>query len=147
MYLSKKVFLRYLGYKFWYCSSQIRKRAAGEVGVISNGDCNSKSKTSRTHKQDVVNHGQVDGVHGKDSASHEPTKEAAAVPVLKNPASSDASQPPKVWSSFLYVGETPRSYSWQKQKKKKKKEMFRTASFQTWDPVTLTKWHYILLTS
>ncbi|XP_062170810.1 acyl-CoA-binding domain-containing protein 6-like isoform X2 [Alnus glutinosa] len=73
-----------------------RKRAAGEVGVISNGDCNSKSKTSRTYKQDVVNHGQVDGVHGKDSASHEPTKEAAAVPVLKNPASSDASQPPKV---------------------------------------------------
>jgi hypothetical protein len=44
----------------------------------------------------VVNHGQVDGVHGKDSASHEPTKEATAVPVLKNPASSDASQPPKV---------------------------------------------------
>lgn len=73
-----------------------RKRAAGEVGVISNGDYNSKPKASRTPKQDAVNHGQVDGVHGKESISHEPTKEAAAVPVLKNPASSDASQPPKV---------------------------------------------------
>ena len=44
----------------------------------------------------MINHGQVDGVHGKEPTSHEPTKEAAAVPVVKNPASSDASQPPKV---------------------------------------------------
>uniref|UniRef100_A0A2N9HE66 Uncharacterized protein n=1 Tax=Fagus sylvatica TaxID=28930 RepID=A0A2N9HE66_FAGSY len=73
-----------------------RKRTAAEVGgVMLNGDYNSKSKDSKTPKQDTVDHKCVDGVRGKESTLHEPKTEAAA-PVLKNPVSPDTSQPPKV---------------------------------------------------
>lgn len=60
-----------------------------------NGDYNSKSKDSKTPKQDTVDHKCVDGVRGKESTLHEPKTEAAA-PVLKKPVSPDTSQPPKV---------------------------------------------------
>jgi hypothetical protein len=60
-----------------------------------NGDYNSKSKYSKTPKQDTVDHKCIDGVHGKESTLHEPKIETAA-PVLKNPVSPDTSQTPKV---------------------------------------------------
>lgn len=62
---------------------------------MSNGDYNNKSKSCRTSKQDAIDHRLVDGVHGKESTVHEPKTEAA-IPVLKNPVSSDTFQPPKV---------------------------------------------------
>lgn len=73
-----------------------RKRTAAEAGnVMSNGDYNNKSKGSRIPKQDAIDHRLVDGVHGKEPTVHE-SKTEAATPVLKNPVSSDTSQPPKV---------------------------------------------------
>lgn len=62
---------------------------------MSNGDYNNKSKGSRIPKQDAIDHRLVDGVHGKEPTVHE-SKTEAAIPVLKNPVSSDTSQPPKV---------------------------------------------------
>ncbi|XWS51247.1 hypothetical protein CRYUN_Cryun12cG0160400 [Craigia yunnanensis] len=65
-----------------------RKRTYVEVGgTVLNGDCNSKSKSSRSMRQDCGYHKQVD-VHEKDSSLHE--REAPA-PSLRNPALSDLS--------------------------------------------------------
>ncbi|PQP93715.1 RING finger protein B [Prunus yedoensis var. nudiflora] len=73
-----------------------RKRAASEAGgLMSNGDYNSKSKTSRSVRQETVEHVQADNVHGKESVSLEQT-EAAAASVSKNQAYSDASHLHKV---------------------------------------------------
>ncbi|XP_034216425.1 tip elongation aberrant protein 1-like isoform X3 [Prunus dulcis] len=73
-----------------------RKRAASDAGdLMSNGDYNSKSKTSRSVMQETVDHTQADNVHGKESISHEQT-EAAAASVSKNQAYSDASHLHKV---------------------------------------------------
>ncbi|ONI08899.1 hypothetical protein PRUPE_5G207100 [Prunus persica] len=73
-----------------------RKRAASDAGdLMSNGDYNSKSKTSRSVRQETVDHAQADNVHGKESISHEQT-EAAAASVSKNQAYSDASHLHKV---------------------------------------------------
>ncbi|BBH04024.1 Galactose oxidase/kelch repeat superfamily protein, partial [Prunus dulcis] len=72
------------------------KRAASDAGdLMSNGDYNSKSKTSRSVRQETVDHTQADNVHGKESISHEQT-EAAAASVSKNQAYSDASHLHKV---------------------------------------------------
>lgn len=66
---------------------------------MSNGDYNSKSKTSRSVRQETVDHVQADNVHGKESVSHEQT-EAAAVSVSEDQAYSDASHLHKVRSFF-----------------------------------------------
>ncbi|XWS37255.1 hypothetical protein CRYUN_Cryun19dG0027700 [Craigia yunnanensis] len=65
-----------------------RKRTSVEVGgTVLNGDCNSKSKSSRSMRQDCGDHKQAD-VHEKDSSLHETE---APAPSLRNPASSDLS--------------------------------------------------------
>lgn len=60
-----------------------------------NGDYSRKSKVSKSSKQDAIDHRQVDGIHG-ESTANEPKTEAAAALVSTNPASSEASQLPKV---------------------------------------------------
>ncbi|KAH8487145.1 hypothetical protein H0E87_025934 [Populus deltoides] len=69
-----------------------RKRASAEIGVVLNGDYNSKPKTSKTLKQDAVENMQPDNAHEKESTAQEPKTEAAAVPDLKNLASSNVHQ-------------------------------------------------------
>ncbi|KAL9372484.1 hypothetical protein Peur_034728 [Populus x canadensis] len=66
-----------------------RKRASAESGVVLNGDYNSKSKTSKTLNLDAVENIQPDNAHGMESTAQEPKTEAAAVPDLKNLASSN----------------------------------------------------------
>ncbi|KAJ6888437.1 tip elongation aberrant protein 1-like isoform X1 [Populus alba x Populus x berolinensis] len=66
-----------------------KKRASAESGVVLNGDYNSKSKTSKTLNQDAVENIQPDNAHGMESKAQEPKTEAAAVPDLKNLASSN----------------------------------------------------------
>nr|XP_048330190.1 uncharacterized protein LOC107419037 isoform X2 [Ziziphus jujuba var. spinosa] len=75
-----------------------RKRAGGGEtgGVMSNGDYYSKSKTSRTNKQDAVDDRQAVNTHGKDLASHEPSTEAASSAVSKDQTSSEPSKLHKV---------------------------------------------------
>jgi hypothetical protein len=69
--------------------AHIRKRASAESGVVLNGDYNSKSKTYKTLIQDAVENIQPDNTHGMESTAQEPKTEAAAVPDLKNLASSN----------------------------------------------------------
>ncbi|KAI5562400.1 hypothetical protein BDE02_15G051100 [Populus trichocarpa] len=69
-----------------------RKRASAEIGVVLNGDYNSKPKTSKNLKQDAVENMQPDNAHEKESTAQEPKTEASAVPDLKNLASSNVHQ-------------------------------------------------------
>ncbi|XP_021286156.1 kelch domain-containing protein 3 isoform X2 [Herrania umbratica] len=65
-----------------------RKRTTTEVGgTVLNGDCNTKSKSSRSMRQDFGDHKQAD-VREKDSSLHETE---APAPVSRNPAPSDLS--------------------------------------------------------
>lgn len=85
-------------------SYYIRKRAGGGEtgGVMSNGDYYSKSKTSRTNKQDAVDDRQAVNTHGKDLASHEPSTEAASSAVSKDQTSSEPSKLHKVRTFLLF---------------------------------------------
>lgn len=65
-----------------------RKRAARETGdVVQNGDHNSQTKISRVLNQDAADRRQA--VNEKDSISHEPQVEVAAVPTSKDKPYSD----------------------------------------------------------
>ncbi|PON69666.1 BTB-kelch protein [Trema orientale] len=76
-----------------------RKRIAAETGgVMSNGDYNSKTKSSKVLKQDVADQKKVVNVQEKESTSHELQSEGAAVPISKDQAPSDTSQRNKVTS-------------------------------------------------
>ncbi|GAV75310.1 Kelch_3 domain-containing protein/Kelch_4 domain-containing protein, partial [Cephalotus follicularis] len=56
-----------------------RKRSYGEFGgVMLNGDCNSKSKSSRTSKHDRTDNEQQDAVHVKESILYETEVVAAS---------------------------------------------------------------------
>ena len=67
-------------------------------GTVLNGDFNSKSKSSRSMKQDCGDHKQAD-VHEKDSSLHETE---APAPSSRNLALSDLSTH-KVHTFFLSV--------------------------------------------
>lgn len=58
---------------------------------MSNGDYNSKTKSSRVVKQDAAENREAVNVHEKESTSHEPPTDGAM-----DQAPSDTSQPPKV---------------------------------------------------
>ena len=74
----------------------LRKRESAEIGSVLNGDYNSNPKTSKSLNQDAVENIQPDNAHGMDSTAQEPKTEAAAVPDLKNLASSNAHVPHEV---------------------------------------------------
>ncbi|XP_065879355.1 uncharacterized protein [Euphorbia lathyris] len=68
--------------------SNTRKRAGGETGnPMLNGDPNNLPKTSKTHKNDAVDHMQADNVHGKAIGSHESKAETDVATELKSLAS------------------------------------------------------------
>ncbi|KAJ6418456.1 hypothetical protein OIU84_001759 [Salix udensis] len=73
-----------------------RKRESAEIGFVLNGDYNSNPKTSKSLNQGAVENIQPDNTHGMDSTAQEPKTEAAAVPDLKNLASSNAHMPHEV---------------------------------------------------
>jgi hypothetical protein len=85
--------------------AHIRKRASAEIGVVLNGDYNSKPKTSKNLKQDAVENMQPDNAHEKESTAQEPKTEASAVPDLKNLASSNVHQSHEVetYLPFFFV--------------------------------------------
>ena len=82
-----KLLLRYFWFVLILCT-HVRKRTSVEVGsAVLNGDCNSKSKSSRSMSRDCGDHKQAD-VREKDSSLYETE---APAPSSRNPSPSDLS--------------------------------------------------------
>ncbi|XP_038880676.1 host cell factor 2 isoform X3 [Benincasa hispida] len=79
--------------------STVRKRTFGDIGRVSNGDINIKSKTSRPIKKDEVDNRQEDGSNIKATTMHEAEMVVPSTMLTKDPVSSDALLPSKVSSS------------------------------------------------
>ena len=99
-----------LNTSFWICfnlccSSQNRKRTAGEIGSGSLGGIDPGGlRNSKAFRQDDMVDRQADGVHGDSSASHECHAEAVACLISSNPTTSDPSEPHKVKHYIACLG-------------------------------------------